>query len=108
MQIEVLQSKIHRAKVTQCDINYEGSISIDKELLEQSGILPFQKVDIYNINNGARFSTYAIEADAGSKIIGLNGAAARLTQAGDLIIICAFTQMSYEQAKNHKPIIVLQ
>ena len=106
MHITMLKTKIHRATITQCDLNYEGSISIDADLLEQSGILPFEQVDVLNINNGARFTTYAIKAPAGSGVIGINGAAARLAQAGDLVIICAYIQMSPEQARTHAPVIV--
>jgi aspartate 1-decarboxylase len=102
----MLKTKIHRATITQCDLNYEGSISIDADLLEQSGILPFEQVDVLNINNGARFTTYAIKAPAGSGVIGINGAAARLAQSGDLVIICAYIQMSPEQARTHLPVVV--
>ena len=106
MHITMLKSKIHRAVVTQCDLHYEGSISIDSDLLAQSGILPFEQVDVLNINNGARFTTYAIAAPAGSGLIGINGAAARLAQAGDLVIICSYIQMSPEQARTYVPVVV--
>ena len=78
MLLTLMKSKIHRARVTQCDMHYEGSISIDRDWLDEVGILPYEQVDVLNINTGARFTTYAIEAPRGSKTIGINGAAARL------------------------------
>ena len=87
MQLTLLKGKIHRATITQCDLNYEGSISVDAHLLERSGILAHEQVDVLNINNGERFTTYAIPAPAGSGIVGVNGAAARLAQKGDLVIM---------------------
>ncbi|MEI6729934.1 MAG: aspartate 1-decarboxylase [Pseudomonadota bacterium] len=108
MMITLLKSKIHRATVTGCDLNYEGSITIDPVLLATSGILPYEQVDVLNINNGSRFTTYAIEGEnPGSGEINVNGAAARLVQKGDLVIICAFAGFLPEEAKNHKPTIVL-
>lgn len=107
MQLTVLKAKIHRATITKADIAYEGSISIDKNLLETSGILPFEQVDVYNITNGARFTTYAIEAPEKSGQICVNGAAARLVGVGDLIIICAYGICAEEEAKKHKPRVVL-
>lgn len=107
MLITMLKAKIHRALVTQCDLNYEGSISVDRDWLDEAGILPFEQVDVLNINNGARFTTYAIEAPRGSKVIGINGAAARLAQAGDLVIICAYCTMDPAEAKTHQPKVVL-
>ena len=108
MNITLLKAKIHRAVVTGSDLHYEGSISIDPKLLEASGILPFERVDILNIHNGSRFTTYAIKAETvGTGEITLNGAAARLVHKGDLIIICAFASMSEEEAKTFKPAIVL-
>ena len=92
--------------VTQCDLNYEGSITIDQTLLEQSGILPHEQVDVLNINTGARFTTYAIAGARGSGIIGINGAAARLAQQGDLVIICAYARMEEAEAKAHTPTVV--
>ena len=88
MHLTMLKAKLHRATVTECDLNYEGSISVDGDLLRRAGIMPFEQVDIYNINNGERFTTYAIEAPARSRTIGLNGAAARKAVRGDIIIIC--------------------
>jgi aspartate 1-decarboxylase len=93
--------------VTQCDLNYEGSISVDAALLERSGILPHEQVDVLNINNGERFTTYAIPAAAGSGTIGINGAAARLAQKGDLVIIVAYARMEEAQAKTFQPRVLL-
>ncbi len=107
MKLTMLKAKIHRAVVTESDLNYNGSIGIDKDLLDASGILPFEQVDVLNITNGERFTTYAIEAPAGSKTISINGAAARLVQKDDLVIICAYCQMKPEQAKSFKPTLVL-
>ena len=107
MQLTMLKSKIHRATVTQCDLNYEGSITIDEDLLEASGILPFEQVDVLNINNGSRFTTYAIVGERGSGIIGINGAAARLAQKDDLVIICAYASMDENTAKTFDPTVIL-
>jgi aspartate 1-decarboxylase len=107
MQLTLLKGKIHRATVTQCDLNYEGSISIDAALLERSGILPHEQVDVLNINNGERFTTYAIPAAAGSGTIGINGAAARLAQKGDLVIIVAYARMEEAEAQSFTPRVVL-
>jgi aspartate 1-decarboxylase len=107
MQLTLLKGKIHRATVTQCDLNYEGSISVDAALMERSGILPNEQVDVLNINNGERFTTYAIPAAAGSGTIGINGAAARLAQKGDLVIIVAYARMEEAEAKNFTPRVLL-
>lgn len=107
MILTLLKSKLHHARVTQCDLHYEGSISIDADLLERSGILPNEQVDVLNINNGARFTTYAIEAPRGSRMFGINGAAARLAQLGDPIIVIAYCQMPAEEARNYKPSVFL-
>ena len=106
MNLSMLKAKIHRATVTQTDLHYEGSITIDAALLETAGILPYEQVDVLNINNGQRFTTYAIEGERGSGVIGINGAAARLAQSGDLVIICAFAQFTTEEASKHNPTIV--
>jgi aspartate 1-decarboxylase len=98
-----MKSKIHRARVTQCDMHYEGSITIDRDWLDEVGILPYEQVDVLNINTGARFTTYAIEAPRESKTIGINGAAARLVQPDDLVIIISYIQMDPEAAKSHDP-----
>lgn len=101
-----MKSKIHRAAVTQCDLNYEGSISIDRDFLEATGILPNEQVDVLNINTGARFTTYAIEAASGSRMIGINGAAARLAQVGDLVIVIAYAQMDAAEARRHRSVVL--
>jgi aspartate 1-decarboxylase len=105
MQLTLLRAKIHRATVTGADLNYEGSISIDEALLAASGILPYEQVDVLNINNGERFTTYAIVGDEAG-MIRVNGAAARKVQRGDLVIICAYAGMSEEQARGWKPTVV--
>ena len=102
----MLKSKIHRATVTDGNIDYEGSITIDKKLMEEADMLPYEQVQVLNINNGARFSTYAIEGEEGSGDICLNGAAARLAVKGDMVIILTYTEMSDEEARNHQPKIV--
>ena len=107
MQLKFLKSKIHRATVTQADLHYNGSISIDTDLMKASGILPFEQVDVLDITNGARITTYAIEAPAGSGTITINGAAAHLVNVGDLVIICAYASMSPEEAKAFEPTIIL-
>ena len=107
MERYILKSKIHRAKVTEADLNYEGSITIDRNLMDAAGLLPYEKVDIYNITNGERFSTYVIEGERGSGTICLNGAAARKVQVGDLVIIACYVTMTEEEARNHQPTVVL-
>jgi len=94
----MLKSKIHRAHVTQVDINYEGSISIDRHLMEEADILPYEQVQVLNVNNGARFETYAIEAEADSGEIGIRGAAARLAAVGDVVIILSYCQLEEAEA----------
>jgi len=102
----MLKSKIHRARVTQVDLDYEGSITIDRSLMEASDILSFERVEVLNVNNGARFSTYVIEGEANSGIIGINGAAARLVAKGDIVIIVSYCQVSDDEAVNMTPSIV--
>jgi len=106
MQIILLKSKIHRATVTQADLNYVGSITIDSDLLRESGIQEYEKVEIADITNGNRLETYAIAGEAGSGIICLNGAAAKLVNPGDKIIIMAYANMTPEEAKEHKPTVI--
>ncbi|MDR1811987.1 MAG: aspartate 1-decarboxylase [Candidatus Fibromonas sp.] len=106
MLIELLKSKIHRATVTDACLDYEGSITIDKELMGAAGLFPHEKVHVLNINNGERFETYIIEGKSKSGIICLNGAAARLVQKNDLIIIAAYTFLTPEEAKGWQPRIV--
>ncbi|MEG0949939.1 MAG: aspartate 1-decarboxylase [Bacteroidales bacterium] len=106
MQIEVMKSKIHRVTVTQADLNYIGSITIDEELLEAANIIPNEKVAIVNNNNGARLETYVIKGERGSGVVCLNGAAARLVQPGDVVIIISYALMDFEEAKSFKPSVV--
>ena len=106
MLLEFLFAKIHRATVTDANLNYVGSITIDVEILEKANMSEGQKVDILNINNGERFQTYIIAGERGKKDFCLNGAAARKAQIGDKIIICAYALMSADEAKNFKPSIV--
>ena len=107
MQLTMMKTKLHRAAVTQADLHYEGSISIDQDLLDAAGILINEQVDVLNINNGERFTTYAISAPRGSKIFGINGAAARLAQPGDRIIVVAYAGMAAEEARQFTPTVVL-
>lgn len=106
MQIEVLKSKIHRVAVTQADLNYIGSITIDEDLMDAAGLIEGERVYIYNINNGERFDTYVIKGERGSGKICLNGAAARLAQVGDLVIIVSFATMDFEEAKTFRPTVI--
>ena len=103
----MFKSKIHRATVTGADLNYEGSITIDSKLLELADILPYEKVDIYNINNGERFSTYVIPGAPNSGEICLNGAAARKVQKGDLVIIVSYCELEEDEIDGFSPIVVL-
>ncbi len=103
MQIQVLKSKIHRATVIQAELDYIGSITIDESLMEQAGIMEYEKVQIVDVNNGARFETYAIAGEAGSGMICLNGAAARMVSTGDKIIIMCYATMTPEEAKENPP-----
>ncbi|MDO5639437.1 MAG: aspartate 1-decarboxylase [Neisseria sp.] len=103
----MLGGKIHRATVTEADLNYVGSITVDQDLLDAAGICVNEKVQIVNNNNGARLETYTIPGERGSGVICLNGAAARLVQKGDIVIIMSYVLMSNEEAKNHEPKVVL-
>lgn len=105
MNVTMLKAKIHRATVTDANLNYEGSISIDPKLCDAAHLIPFEKVEIYNCNNGERFSTYVIYGKEGE--ICLNGAAARLVHKGDLVIIAAYANMSTEEALQYKPQLVM-
>jgi aspartate 1-decarboxylase len=104
---QMLLSKIHRATVTQCDLNYNGSISIDPALLDLTGMQEFERVEIFNVNNGNRFCTYIILGERNSGEIGINGAAARLAQPGDQVIIINYGILSEEEIAHHKPVILL-
>lgn len=103
---EMFKSKIHRATVTDADLNYEGSITIDKDLMDAAGIFTYEKVDIYNISNGARFATYTIDGERGSGEICLNGAAARHVQKGDLVIIASYAMYNEEELENYEPVVI--
>jgi aspartate 1-decarboxylase len=107
MQRTMLQAKLHRVTVTEADLHYEGSCGIDELLLEAAGIREFQYLEIYNINNGERFSTYALRAPRGSGVISLNGAAARRAMVGDLLIIAVYANYDEEELKRYRPVIVL-
>lgn len=106
MQITLLKGKLHMACVTQAELWYDGSCAIDSELVKLAGLREFERIDIYNVDNGERFSTYIILAEAGSKTISMNGAAARRVQVGDRIIIAAFAQMDEVAAETFKPKLV--
>jgi aspartate 1-decarboxylase len=106
MLVHVVKSKIHRATVTEANLNYIGSITIDEDLMDAANIIANEKVSIVNNNNGARFETYVITGERGSGMICLNGAAARLVQPGDIVIIMAFAMMEMEEAKTFKPAVI--
>jgi aspartate 1-decarboxylase len=107
MLLNLLQAKLHRVRVTQADLDYEGSCGIDANLLRASGLRVNQHIDIYNVSNGERFSTYIITAPAGSGEISLNGAAARKAMIGDYLIICAYSAYSETEAQHHQPVVIL-
>lgn len=107
MFLTMFKSKIHRATVTEADLNYMGSITIDEALIEAAGMLPHEKVQIVNTNNGARFETYVIKGPRDSGVICLNGAAARLVQPGDLVIIISYAIMDSNEAKSYRPTVVM-
>ena len=106
MELTLLKAKIHRATVTQADLDYVGSITIDSDLLAESGIMEYEMVAIADIDNGSRFETYVIAGEAGSGIICLNGAAAKCVNVGDKVIIMAYAQMTPDEAKSHKPTVL--
>lgn len=105
--VTMFKSKLHQMKVTEANLHYEGSITIDKELLDKAGILPYEKVQVVNITNGARLETYTIPGEKGSRVCCLNGAAARKTQVGDRIIVIAYAEMTLEEAQDYKPRVVI-
>lgn len=107
MKLTMFKSKLHQMKVTEADLHYEGSITIDQQLLDAAGILPYEKVQVVNITNGARLETYTISGEAGSGVCCLNGAAARKAQIGDRVIIIAYAEMEPEEAANHQPKVVV-
>lgn len=106
MLITLLRSKLHRLTVTQADLNYIGSITLDPDLMDAAGLFEGEKVQIVNINNGERFETYTIRGERGSGQVGLNGPAARRVQVGDIIIVIAYAQMTPEEASHHKPKLI--
>jgi aspartate 1-decarboxylase len=107
MKLTIFKSKLHQMRVTEANLMYEGSITIDEELLEAAGILPYEKVQVVNITNGSRLETYTIPGERGSRVCCMNGAAARLTQVDDRIIVIAYAEMTPEEAKIHKPNVVV-
>jgi len=106
MQITLLKAKIHRATVTRSELHYEGSCAIDEDLLRAAGIREYERIEIYNVNNGKRFATYAIRGEPGSGMISVNGAAAHKAQPGDLVIICAYGTCDEAEAARFKPKLV--
>lgn len=106
MQTTMLKAKLHRASVTHSELGYEGSCAIDGDILDFAGIREYEQIQIYNINNGERFTTYAIRAENGSKIFSINGAAARRACPGDLIIVCTFVQLDEKELETFKPTMV--
>jgi aspartate 1-decarboxylase len=106
MQLTVLKCKLHRACVTHAELDYEGSCAIDRDLLDLAGILPYEQIQIYNVANGERFTTYAIEAARGSRVISINGAAAHKAAPGDRVIICAYAGLDQAEAAQFKPRLV--
>jgi len=106
MQHTLLKAKLHRARVTHSELEYEGSCAIDGKLLDTAGIHEYEQIHIYNINNGERFITYAIRAEEGSGIVSVNGAAAHKAKPGDVVIICIYTQVNHQELANFKPTLV--
>jgi len=106
MQIQILKSKIHRVRITQAELHYVGSITIDENLMKAANIIENEKVQIVNINNGERLETYVIKGEAGSGQVCLNGPAARKAQVGDVVIVISYCSMDFEEAKLHKPTLI--
>jgi aspartate 1-decarboxylase len=107
MQLTMFRAKLHQLRVTEADLHYEGSITIDEELLEAAGILPYEKVQVVNVNNGERLETYTIPGEPGERTVKLNGPAARLAAVGDEVIAIAYARMTPEEAQTHRPRVVL-
>ncbi len=103
----MMRAKLHRIRVTQADLSYEGSLTVDPQLMRAADMVPYEKVDIYNCDNGARFSTYLIEGEPGSRVCCANGAAARLVQPGDKLILVSYTEVPEEEMRDHRPRVVL-
>jgi aspartate 1-decarboxylase len=106
MQIEVLKSKIHRAVITEANLNYVGSLTVDEDLMDAANMIEYEKIHVVNVNNGERIETYLIKGPRGSGVICLNGAAARKGEPGDVIIVISYGIMEFEKAKSHQPIVV--
>jgi len=106
MLLTMLKCKLHRVHVTHAELHYEGSCAIDARLLETAGLLPYEQIQVYNVTNGARFTTYAIEGERDSGVISVNGAAAHHAKPGDVVIIAAYAQLSAAEAQHHKPRLV--
>lgn len=107
MQIEVLKSKIHRAVITEANLNYVGSLTVDEDLMDAANMIEHEKIHVVNVNNGERIETYLIRGERGSGVICLNGAAARKGEVGDVVIIISYGIMDFEKAKTHKPTVVI-
>ncbi|MEX0944391.1 MAG: aspartate 1-decarboxylase [Balneolaceae bacterium] len=107
MELTMFKSKLHQMKITEANLMYEGSITIDEDLLDMADILPYEKVSVVNITNGSRLETYTIPGERGSRVCCMNGAAARLTQVDDRVIVITYARMKEEEAKNHKPTVVV-
>lgn len=107
MRRQMLRAKVHRITVTERDVAYEGSLTLDRELMQAADMLPFEKIDVYDVDNGKRFSTYVIEGEAGSGACCVNGAAARLVEVGDRLIIAAYASIDEQSAREHRPTVVL-
>lgn len=106
MQLTLLKAKLHQARVTHSELEYEGSCAIDADLLTRAGIHEYEQIHIYNLNNGERFTTYAIRAQAGSRVISINGAAAHKAEPGDRVIICAYAKLAQQEVASFKPTLV--
>lgn len=106
MFLEVLKSKIHRVRITQAELHYVGSITVDEDLMDAANLIANEKVQIVNINNGERLETYVIKGDRGSGMVCLNGPAARMAQVGDIVIIISYCSMDAEEAKQHEPVLI--
>lgn len=107
MKVSILKSKIHKARITQCDLNYEGSLAIDRDLMDKVGLLPYEKILVVNATNGQRLETYAISAPRGSRVFCLNGAAARRGAVGDMITIMSFAAMTPAEASDTHPAVIV-
>lgn len=107
MLMEMLKAKVHRATITETNVNYEGSLTLDGALMEAAGMLPYERIDVYNADSGNRFSTYLIPGEAGSGVVCVNGAAAHLARPGERVIIAAYASLTREEIASHRPTVVL-